>query len=66
MSYKQEKPDSITVRITKRQRKMLDEMTQEWNKSLSDVIRNILDEELLRRMWSAESMVPTRRPRVLR
>ncbi len=71
MSYNQEKVESITVRITPRQRKMLDEMTQEWGatdsggvrrkRNLSDVVRDILDRELKRLERAALSMAPTRR-----
>ena len=71
MSYKQEKPISITVRITRDQRKMLDEMTQEWGATdggnvrlklnLSDVVRGILEQERKRRKKAAESIVPPRR-----
>jgi len=61
MSYKQEKVESITVRITRGQRKMLDEMTQHWGGSLSDVVRGILKDEQMRRKQAAESMVPPRR-----
>ncbi len=61
MSYKQEKVESITVRITRGQRKMLDEMTREWGGSLSDVVRGILKGEQMRRKKAAESMAPPRR-----
>jgi hypothetical protein len=60
-----EKPRSITVRITNRQRNMLDSMTREWEGSLSDVVRDILDREMKRRRrarWPDPSMAPTRRP----
>ena len=61
MSYRQEKVESITVRITRKQRKMLNEMMQEWGGSLSDVVRDILEREQKRRKRAADSMVPTRR-----
>ena len=67
MSYKQEKPISITVRITEAQRKMLAEMVREQRESLSDVVRDILGREQKRRKKAAEPrvvdwlMVPPRR-----
>ncbi len=61
MSYTKPVPIMITVRITARQRKMLDEMTQEYGAYLSDVVRDILDREMMQRKQAAESMVPPRR-----
>ncbi len=61
MSYKQEKVESITVRITRGQRDMLDEMTKDYNAYLSDVVRGIFEQERKRRKKAAESMVPPRR-----
>ena len=66
MSYTKPAPKPVascqlSVRITARQRKMLDEMTQEYGAYLSDVVRNILDRELMRRKQARESMVPPRR-----
>ncbi len=61
MSYNQVKVESITVRITLAQRKMLTEMTVEQRESLSDVVRGVLEQERKRRKKAADSMVPPRR-----
>ncbi len=67
MSYTKPVPIMITVRITTRQAKMLDEMTQKWGESLSDVVRDILERERKRRKKAAKPrvvdwlMVPPRR-----
>ena len=62
MSYNQEKVHSVTVRITVSQLRMLNEIAQEVEFSLSDVIRELIDRELMRRKKATDSMVPTRRP----
>ena len=61
MSYNQEKVESITVRITTAQRKMLAEMIVEQRGSLSDVVRGVLEQERKRRKKAVDSMVPPRR-----
>ena len=61
MSYKQEKVESITVRITYDQRKMLAEMVVEQKETLSGVVRGVLEQERKRRKKAAESIVPPRR-----
>ena len=72
MSYKQEKVESITVRITYDQRKMLAEMVVEQRESLSGVVRDILERERKRRkrgelvvagvvVTETELLVPPRR-----
>ena len=62
MSYSPSKSLTITVRVTPKQRKMLEEMTREWGGNLSDVVRDIMDREWKRRKQATDWMVPTRRP----
>ncbi len=68
MRYTKPVPVALTARITKKQRKMLEEIAQDLGGSLSDALRRILQAELDRRSIRQEelewrkSKVPARRP----
>lgn len=65
MSYSPEKSLTITVRVTPKQRKMLEKLSTDRGESLSVMVREILEREhgrLKRRAVAGHPKVPTRRP----